>query len=122
MNQDEQYTGIIIGLSLDIAKLFYMWENFRNLFMDCACQLIEAFDTVTTQGYESSPAFKYLSGYLSEELENFLKNLDENRDNLAVTSPKKPKRSIQKYPRKMSICYNYIPRTPRNLPYQRRAC
>lgn len=36
-------------------------------------------------------------------------------------SPKKYGMSLRKRPYKAVLCYHYIPTTPRNLPYQRRA-
>ena len=117
MSQDEKHTAAIIGIASEVAKAVTIWEAFRKLFLDFAEEAMaaaiafdEAMNKVTEQSY-----------LYEQKLEELSKQIEENCVTLTGTSPKKYGMSLQKHPRKATMHYNYIPRTPRNLPYQRRA-
>jgi len=121
MSQDETYTAVIIGIASDVSKVVSIWEAFRKLFLDYADKVIEALTSVDEAMSIPLP-FGIDEPYLSDEkLEDLFKQMDENSIILTGTSPKEYGMSRQKHPRKATIHYNYIPRIPRNLPYQRRA-
>lgn len=114
MNQDEKYTGVIVGIASDAAKAISIWEAFRELFLAYADELIEALAPVA-----EAMSVPYLS---AEKLEDLFKQVEEESSiTVTATSPKEYGMSLQKHPRKATMHYNYIPRIPKNLPYQRRA-
>ena len=113
MNQDEQYTIVIIGIASDAAKAISIWEAFRQLFLNYADEVIEVLTPIAET--LSAPCLS------DDELEKLFKQAEESNISLIGTSPKEYGMSLQKHPHKADMHYNYIPRTPRNLPYQRRA-
>lgn len=121
MNSDEKHTAIIIGIASDAAKAVAIWEAFRKLFLDYADEVIEAL-TPVAEAMSIPLLFGVDEPYLStEKLEDLFKQMDASCITLTGTSPKEYGMSLQKHSRKPTMHYNYIPRTPRNLPYQRRA-
>lgn len=121
MSQDEKYTAVIIGIASDAAKALAIWEVFRKLFLDYADEVIEALTPIA-----EAMSIPFLFGvdepYLSiEKLEDLFKQVDESSITLTGTSPKKYGMPLQKRSQKLTMHYNYIPRTPKNPPYQRRA-
>ena len=113
MSQDERYTAVIIGIASDTAKVVAIWEAFRKLFLNYADEVIEALTPIA--GALSAPCLS------ADELEKLFKQVEEDNKALIGTSPKEYGMSLQKHSHKPTMHYNYIPRTPKNLPYQRRA-
>lgn len=113
MSQDEKYTAVIIGIASDAAKALAIWEVFRKLFLDYADEVIEALTPIA-----EAMSIPCLS---ADELEKLFNQVDENSVTLTGTSPKKHGMPLQKRSHKATMHYNYIPRIPKNLPYQRRA-
>ena len=113
MSQDEKYTAVVIGIASDAAKAISIWEAFRKLFLNYTDEVIEALTPVAEA--LSVPCLT------ADELEKLFKQVEESCVTLTGTSPKEYGMSLQKRSHKPTMHYNYIPRTPKNLPYQRRA-
>lgn len=113
MNQDERYTAVIIDIASDAAKAVAVWEAFRKLFLDYADEVVEALAPIAEA--LSAPCLSV------DELEKLFKQAEETNIALIGASPKEYGMSLQKCSRKATMHHNYIPRTPKNLPYQRRA-
>ena len=114
--KDEKYTDVIVGIVSDAAKVAAIWEAFGQLFGDYAEKVIEALTPIA-----EAMSIPLLFGVDEPYLEDLFKQAEEDNEALIGTSPKEYGMSLQKRPHKATIHYNYIPRTPRNLPYQRRA-
>ena len=112
MIQDKKHTAVIIGIASDAAKAISIWEAFRQLFLDYADEVIEALTPIAEA--LSVPCLS------ADELEKLFNQMEGSGVTLTGTSPKEYGMSLRKCPRKTAMHYNYIPRTPRNLPYQRR--
>lgn len=118
MSQNEKYAAII-GIASDIARVVSVWEAFRQLFADYADEVIEALAPIA-EAFSNPFGISDLS-LSTEKLEDLFKQVEESCVTSTGTSPKEYGMSLQKRHFKATMRYNYIPRIPRNLPYQRRA-
>lgn len=118
MSQNEKYDEFVIGVCHDTALLAEIWEAFRALFGDYVEEVIAAL-TPVAEALAGPILFGNEPPDLSaEELDRLIRTVDDGREQDAASKKRviKPLRC----PLKASSHYNYIPRTPRNLPYQRR--
>ena len=119
MSQDEPHTTIIVGIAVDTAKLLSAWEVVSELFLNYADEVIEAL-TLIAEAISNPLGISEPNLLAAKDLEELFKQTDQGNITLIGTSPKKYGISLRKHSRKAAMCYNYIPRTPRHLPYQRR--
>lgn len=118
MNQNEKYNEVIVGVCHDAALLAEIWGAFQKLFGDYVEEAIAAL-TPVAEALAGPILFGIEAPSLSEEeLDRIIRTVDDGREQDAA--PKKRVIKPFRCPLKTSNHYNYIPRTPRNLPYQRR--
>lgn len=118
MNQNEKHNEVIVGICHDAVLLAEIWGAFQKLFGDYVEEVIAAL-TPVAEALAGPILFGNEPPDLSEEeLERLFRTVDDGREQDAA--PKKRVIKPLRCPLKTSNHYNYIPRTPRNLPYQRR--
>lgn len=117
MDQNEKYDAIIVGIFHDAAVLTEMWEVVRTLFMDYAEDVIAA---LTPIAEAFSNPFGIEEPYLSQEaIESQIITVKDVRQ-YSNTPTKKCGIKTHRWPQRVQMRYNYIPRAVRNQPYQRR--
>ncbi len=118
MNQNEKHNEVIVGICHDAVLLAEIWGAFQKLFGDYVEEVIVAL-TPVAEALAGPILFGNEPPDLSEEeLERLIRTVDDGREQDAA--PKKRVIKPLRCPLKTSNHYNYIPRIPRNLPYQRR--
>lgn len=119
MNQNEKYNEVIVGICHDAALLAEIWGAFQKLFGNYVEEAIAAL-TPVAEALAGPILFGIEAPSLSEEeINRIIRMVDDGREQDAA--PKKRVIKTLRCPLKASSHYNYIPRTPKNLPYQRRA-
>ena len=119
MSQNKKYGEFVIGISHDAALLVEIWGAFQKLFGDHVEEVIAAL-TPVAEALAGPILFGNEPPDLSEEeLERLIRTVDNSQH--LNTPPKKYGADRYRHPQKTHIHYNYIPRTPKNLPYQKRA-
>ena len=119
MNQNEKHNEVIVGICHDAALLAEIWGAFQKLFGDYVEEAIAALAPVA-EALAGPLLFGIEAPGLSEEeINRIIRTVDDGREQ--DVAPKKRVTKPLRCPLKASNHYNYIPRTPKNLPYQRRA-
>lgn len=117
MNQGKKYTGVIIGIADCYIKTAIALEEALAVFYNYAEEVNEAMTRVSELLINCTINEMTLSPIPIEEL---FAQINDNTENLTGTPPKEYARSLRKRHRQPRIHYNFIPRTHRNQPYQRR--
>lgn len=119
MSQNEKYDKIVVGVCHDAALLVEIWKAFRTLLGDYAEEAISALEPLA-DALAGPILFGVEPPELSmEERDRLIRTVDDGQH--LNTPPKKYEAEQHRRPQRTRIHYNYIPRAPRNLPYQRRA-
>lgn len=117
MNQIKDCSGFIISIGTAADKAALIWEQMVFLLSHSCEEIIEAFVRVA----ELFPGYEVDESYPSSlDIEKLFDGVRDRTINLTGTPPKEYARSLHKHRVQSPIHYNYIPRTHRNLPYQRR--
>lgn len=119
MGQNEKYDEFVIGIHHDTTLLVEIWGEFQKLFGDYVEEVIAALEPVA-----EALAAPILLGneppdLSAEELDRLIRTVNNSQQ--LDSPPKKDGAVRHRHSQKTHIRYNYIPRTPKNLPYQRRA-
>lgn len=96
-------------------------EIINRVVNECIKEILALFEKL---GEAMSEAFNAgFKGCIEtyETLQAALKEVEDVSGIRTGASPKKNKMSVRNCPRRTSVHYNYIPRSPRNLPYMKRA-
>lgn len=110
-------------IGIDAAALCRAWEAYKQVFSDYMDAVIEALEPAAKALSEafSIDIFTPPPSLDSERVEKFLKRAEDICPKQAGTYRQKEKKSLRGLLRYEPNYYNYIPKIPRNLPYQRRA-
>lgn len=119
MSQNEKYDKIVVGVCHDAALLAEIWEAFRTLFGNYVEEVIAALEPVA-EALAGPILFGEEPPDLSAEELDRLIRMDDNGQH-PDTPPNKYGADRHRRPQRTHIRYNYIPKAPRNLPYQRQA-
>lgn len=108
-------------VAIDAATLCRAWNTYKQVFSDYVDAIIEALEPATKALTEAFCIDSYIPPELDgERIEKLLKQAEDICCNQAGTHWQRDRKSLRGLPRHEPIYYNYIPRIPRNLPYQRR--